>query len=97
MKKIRFRPSPSLKMSALRSLLVTVPDTFAVSYEHMTSQNAGAASGKAARNKTNNYAAISQSHHFVPIAVETAGSWHRHRITAICSRRQDLSSDTRPA
>src|ERR1043165_3836475 len=42
----------------------TVPDTFAASYEHLTSQNAGAAAEKAARNKESKYAAISLSHHF---------------------------------
>src|ERR1043165_2770024 len=42
---------------------VTVPDTFAASYE----KNASAAAEKAASNKESKYAAISLSHHFVPI------------------------------
>ena len=54
---------------------VTVPDTFATSYRHLTSENAGAAAERAARNKESKYADIARSHHFVPIAVETAGSW----------------------
>src|ERR1043165_221692 len=39
---------------------VMVPDIFAASYEHLTSQNAGAAAEKAAHNKECKYAAISQ-------------------------------------
>src|ERR1043165_9148760 len=60
---------------------VTVPDTFAASYEHLTTQNAGAVAEKAARNKESKYAAISLSHHFVPIAVETSGSWHADSLS----------------
>jgi hypothetical protein len=59
---------------------VTVPDTFAASYKLLTSENAGAAAERAAHNKENKYAVISQSHHFVPIAVETAGSWHTESL-----------------
>jgi hypothetical protein len=54
---------------------VTVPDTFATSYRHLTSESAGAAAEQAARNKEKKYAEIARSHHFVPVAVETAGSW----------------------
>ena len=40
-------------------------------------------SGKAARNKESKYAAISQSHHFVPVAVETSGSWHADSLSFV--------------
>jgi hypothetical protein len=59
---------------------VTVPDTFAASYVHLTAEDAGAAAEKAARNKTSKYAVISQSHHFVPVAIETGGSWHSESL-----------------
>src|SRR5688572_2477023 len=59
---------------------VTVPDTFAASYEHLTSLNAGATAEKAARNKECKYAA---THHFVPVAVETAGSWHTESLAFV--------------
>lgn len=54
---------------------VTVPDTFTASCEHFTSRNIGAAVEKAAHKKCR-YAAVSQAHLFIPIAVETTGSWH---------------------
>ena len=57
-----------------------IPDTFAASYEQLTSEKAGAAAERAAHNKQNKYADIAQSHHFVPIAVETAGSWHKESL-----------------
>ena len=53
---------------------------FAASYEHLTAQNAGAAAERAAHNKECKYAAISQSHYFFPVAVETAGSWHTESL-----------------
>ena len=59
---------------------VTVPDTFAASYGHLTSKSAGAAAERAARNKESKYVAISETHHFVPVAVETSGSWHSESL-----------------
>jgi len=73
---------------------VTVPDTFAASYEHLTSQIAGAAAEKAARNKETKYAAITQSHHFVPVAVETAGSWHTESLQFVRELGGKISAAT---
>jgi hypothetical protein len=73
---------------------VTVPDTFAASYEHITSQIAGAAAEKAARNKETKYAAITQSHHFVPVAVETAGSWHTESLQFVQELGRKISAAT---
>lgn len=73
---------------------VTVPDTFAASYEHLTSQNAGAAAERAAHNKENKYAAISLTHHFVPVAVETAGSWHTESLEFVKELGRKISAAT---
>lgn len=73
---------------------VTVPDTFAASYQHLTSENAGAAAERAARNKESKYAAISQTHHFVPVAVETAGSWHTESLEFVNELGGKLSAAT---
>ena len=74
-----------------------MPDTFSASYrsyEHKTSQNAGAAAEKAARNKEKKYAAITQSHHFVPVAVETAGSWHTESLQFVRELGRKISAAT---
>jgi len=73
---------------------VTVPDTFAASYQHLTSENAGAAAERAAHNKESKYAAISQTHHFVPVAVETAGSWHTESLEFIKELGGKISAAT---
>jgi len=73
---------------------VTVPDTFAASYQHLTSENAGAAAERAAHNKECKYDAISQSHHFVPVAVETAGSWHSESLDFVRELGGKISAAT---
>ena len=41
-----------------------------------TAREACSAANKAAANKTIKYGALSDSHIFLPVAVETAGSWN---------------------
>ena len=60
---------------------VTVPDTYAESHIDQTAREAGSAANKAAANKTAKYSALSASHVFFPVAVETAGTWNQ---SAIC-------------
>ena len=54
---------------------VTVPDTMATSHVQSTSTAAGAAADRAAANKKTKYAALQSTHIFVPVSVETMGSW----------------------
>ena len=53
----------------------TTPDTLAQSHLASTSLSAGAAAISAARIKTNKYSELTQTHIFVPVAVETLGAW----------------------
>jgi hypothetical protein len=51
----------------------TTPDTLAASHVPGTSAQAGSAAEHAANNKSNKYGALSNTHHFVPVAIETLG------------------------
>jgi hypothetical protein len=53
----------------------TIPDTLAPSHLHVTGLRAGAAATLAAEAKTVKYSALASSHCFVPVAIETLGSW----------------------
>jgi len=54
---------------------VTVTDTYAESHIDQTAREAcSTAANKAAANKTVKYNALSASHIFLPVAVETAGT-----------------------
>ena len=55
---------------------VTVADTYAQSHIAETAENAGTAATKAAVQKSTNYACLTATHHFVPIAIETGGPWN---------------------
>ena len=59
-----------------RSLIwdVTVVDTVAQSYLHMTSNTIGAAADQAERDKHNNYIDLKSQYNFTPLAFETFGS-----------------------
>lgn len=52
---------------------VTVTDTLATSYANLSAISAGNAAERAASNKIAKYSAITTSHEFVPIAIETLG------------------------
>ena len=55
---------------------VTVSDTFASSHIASTSYLPGAAAEHAATLKKQKYAALSQTHEFVPLAIETSGAFN---------------------
>jgi len=54
---------------------VTVPDTLAQSHIQDSAQKAGSAAAKAEASKSQKYASLAHSHHFIPLAMETLGSW----------------------
>jgi len=62
---------------------VTVFDTYAESHIDQTAREACSAANKAAANKTVKYGALSASHIFFPVAVETAGTWNQSAIELI--------------
>ena len=55
---------------------VAVPDTYAQSHLNSTSLQAGAAADNAAITKKTKYTGITNSHIFIPVAIETGGSWN---------------------
>ena len=55
---------------------VTVPDTYADSHVVNTAGEEGAAANHAATNKNIKYSQLSNTHVFVPVAIETGGTWH---------------------
>ena len=65
---------------------VTVPDTFAKSHLQNTATQACAAADTAADNKVTKYAHLATTHMFVPISVETGGSWNVQAVEFV----QDL-------
>jgi len=57
---------------------------------------AGAAADKAASNKKTKYLALQQTHLFVPVSVETMGSWNVDSInfvSTICKKLTEVSGD----
>ena len=62
---------------------VTVPDTYAESHIDQTAREACSAANKAAANKTVKYGALSVSDIFLPLAVETTGTWNQSAIELI--------------
>ena len=73
---------------------VTVPDTMATSHVDATSTMAGAAADKAAANKKTKYAALQQTHIFVPVSVETLGSWNCESLNFISHIGKKLTEVT---
>ena len=53
---------------------VTVPDTYAESHIDQTAREACSAANKAAENKIVKYGALSASHIFLPVVVETGSA-----------------------
>ena len=62
---------------------VTVPDTYAELHIDQTAREAYSAANKAAANKTVKYGALSASHIFLPVAVETTGNRNQSAIELI--------------
>lgn len=73
---------------------VTVPDTFASSHVVNTAVQVGAAATRAAALKTVKYAAISYTHLFVPLAVETGGVWNAEAIVFLNELGRRISQVT---
>jgi len=61
---------------------VTVPDTYADSHLADTTTTAGAAADKAASNKVAKYRQIANRNIFVPLAIESAGTWN-HQVVEL--------------
>ena len=75
---------------------VTVPDTFATSHIASTSYLPGAAAEHAATLKKQQYAALSQTREFVPLAIETSGVFNSEGlefVKKIGNRISNESSD----
>ena len=68
----------------------TVPDTFAQAHVSATANRQCAAADTAATSKITKYEHLAATHHFVPVAVETGGSWNQLAIEFI----QDLGKRT---
>jgi len=54
----------------------TTPDTLAASHLSATRYSAGAAAAHAAAQKDHKYSALTSTHFFVPVAVETLRPWN---------------------
>jgi len=62
---------------------VTVPDTYADAHVVSTAREAGAAANHAATNKNTKYRQLSNTHVFVPVAIETGGTWHHQAVELV--------------
>ena len=59
-----------------------------------TSTTAGAAADRAAANKRTKYAVLEQTHVFVPVAIETMGSWNNDSLNFVRSIGKKLTDVT---
>jgi len=71
---------------------VTVADTLAASYQHISSISAGRVAEKAADMKVAKYAAISLTHQFLPVAFETLGPMNKAAVAFITALGKRLSA-----
>ena len=72
------------------------PDTYAASYAHCSTSEAGAVANMAEARKKDKYIAISRSHQFIPVTVETSGALGqdaRGLIVDIASRIRSVSNE----
>ena len=79
---------------------VTVSDTYAESHLADTATTAGSAADKAASNKVAKYRQIANSHIFVPVAIESAGTWNHQAVELVQElgrRMTAVTGDTRQA
>ena len=72
----------------------TIPDTLAMSHLSASSLSAGTAATHAAEGKKIKYAAIAHSHIFMPVAVETLGSWDSEGLNFIKELGRRVSTAT---
>ena len=61
----------------------TCPDTFAVSHVQASSTRAGSAAAAAEVQKSQKYADITTGVDFVPVAIETSGTWGEQAIDLV--------------
>jgi len=73
---------------------VTVTDTLAPSYSHLSSISAGKAAERAAELKVAKYSAIDGSHDFLPIALETLGPMNAAAAQFFSSLGKRISRQT---
>ena len=71
---------------------VTVADTLAPSYAQFSLISAGKVAEKAAEKKVTKYAAITQTHDFVPIAFETLGPLNASALSFLSLLGRRLTS-----
>jgi len=79
---------------------VTVSDTYAESHLADTATTAGATADKVASNKVAKYRQIANSHIFVPVAIESAGTWNHQAVELVQElgrRMTAVTEDTREA
>ena len=62
-------------------------------YTENTAREAGAAANHAATNKNTKYSQLSHTHLFVPVAIETGGTWH-HQVRWNWDRRLEVGRPT---
>ena len=73
----------------------TCPDTFAPSHVALAAREAGLVASQAERAKTQKYALLVSSHHFVPIAIATLGVFGPEAITFIKELSHRIRAETR--
>ena len=75
---------------------VIVPDTYAESHVSNTAREAEAAANRESVRKTAKYGALPDSHIFVPVAIETAGTWGQSALVQEIGKRiTTVTEDTR--
>ena len=72
---------------------VTIPDTYADCHLANTATTAGAAADKAAGNKEAKYRQLANSHIFVPVAIESAGTWNHQAVELVQKLGRFISQD----
>jgi hypothetical protein len=72
----------------------TSPDTLAASHLPFTARETGAAAERAARLKEDKYRDLSNTHHFVAVAVESLGAWNSSGESLVRELGQRLTAVT---
>ena len=72
----------------------TCPDTFAPSHVALAAREAGLVASQAEKAKTQKYALLGTSHHFVPFAIETSGVFGPEAITFIKELGHRIRAET---
>ena len=72
----------------------TCPDTFAPSHVALAAREAGLVASQAEKAKTQKYALLGSSHHFVPIAIKTSGVFGPEAITFIKELGHRIRAET---